>query len=47
LVSLTEPRKFWLATDDYIYGYPSVTMEMTHRIITNVAGVEATHAPMG
>ena len=28
---------FWLATDAYIFGYPLVTMEMTRRIITNVA----------
>ena len=28
---------FWLATDAYIFGYPLVTMEMTRRVITNVA----------
>ena len=28
---------FWLATDAYIYGYPLVTMEMTRRVMTNVA----------
>src|SRR5271165_3679787 len=38
---------FWLATDAYIYGYPLVTMEMTRRVITNVAEPEGTHAPMG
>jgi hypothetical protein len=38
---------FWLATDAYIYGYPLVTMEMTRRVITNVASPEGTHAPMG
>ena len=38
---------FWLATDAYIYGYPLVTMEMTRRVITNVATVEGTHGPMG
>jgi hypothetical protein len=38
---------FWLATDAYIYGYPLVTMEMTRRVITNVARPEGTHAPMG
>jgi hypothetical protein len=38
---------FWLATDAYIYGYPLVTMEMTRRIITNVAKPEGTRAPMG
>ena len=38
---------FWLATDAYIYGYPLVTMEMTRRVITNVARPEGTTAPMG
>lgn len=38
---------FWLATDAYIYGYPLVTMEMTRRVITNVATPEGTRAPMG
>jgi len=38
---------FWLATDAYIYGYPLVTMEMTRRVMTNVAAPEATRAPMG
>lgn len=38
---------FWLATDAYVYGYPLVTMEMTRRIMTNVAAPEGTRAPMG
>src|SRR5246127_3715873 len=38
---------FWLATDAYIYGYPLVTMEMTRRVLTNVAKPEGNHAPMG
>ena len=38
---------FWLATDAYIYGYPLVTMEMTRRVMTNVARPEGTRAPMG
>jgi hypothetical protein len=38
---------FWLATDAYIYGYPLVTMEMTRRVLTNVAAPEGSHAPMG
>jgi hypothetical protein len=38
---------FWLATDAYIFGYPLVTMEMTRRVITNVARPEGTRAPMG
>jgi len=40
-------EEFWLATDAYIYGYPLVTMEMTRRVITNVARPEGTKAPMG
>jgi hypothetical protein len=38
---------FWIATDAYIYGYPLVTMEMTRRVMTNVAAPEATRGPMG
>ncbi len=38
---------FWLATDAYIFGYPLVTMEMTRRVISNVAQPEGTRAPMG
>ena len=38
---------FALAQDAYIYGYPLVTMEMTRRVVTNVASVEGTRGPMG
>jgi len=38
---------FILATDAYIYGYPLVTMEMTRRIVTNVAEPVGTRGPMG
>jgi hypothetical protein len=38
---------FWLATDAYIFGYPLVTMEMTRRVMTNVASLEGTRGPMG
>ena len=40
-------EEFWLATDAYIYGYPLVTMELTRRIMTNVAAPAGTRAPMG
>jgi len=40
-------EEFWVATDAYIFGYPLVTMEMTRRIMTNVAAPEGNHAPMG
>jgi len=36
-----------IAIDGYIYGYPLVTMEMTRRVMTNVAKPEGTRAPMG
>jgi hypothetical protein len=38
---------FWLAQDAYVYGYPLVTMEMTRRIMTNVASPAGTRGPMG
>lgn len=38
---------FLLATDAYIFGYPLVTMEMTRRVITNVASPVGTRGPMG
>ena len=38
---------FALAQDAYIYGYPLVTMEMTRRIVTNVASPVGTRGPMG
>jgi hypothetical protein len=40
-------EEFWLATEAYIYGYPLITMEMTRRIMTNVAAPAGTRAPMG
>jgi hypothetical protein len=36
-----------LGIEGYIYGYPLVTMEMTRRVMTNVAQPEGTRAPMG
>ncbi|MBV8797107.1 MAG: DUF1254 domain-containing protein [Hyphomicrobiales bacterium] len=38
---------FEAASDAYVYGYPLVTMEMTRRVITNVAKPEGTRGPMG
>jgi hypothetical protein len=42
-----EAEALALATEAYVYAYPLVTMEMTRRIMTNVAGPEGTRAPMG
>ncbi|RLP24487.1 DUF1254 domain-containing protein, partial [Mesorhizobium sp. YM1C-6-2] len=39
--------EFGTALEAYIYGYPLVTMEMTRRVITNVAEPKGTKAPMG
>jgi hypothetical protein len=35
------------AIEGYVFGYPLVTMEMTRRVMTNVAAPEGTRAPMG
>lgn len=40
-------EEFAIASDAYVYGYPLVTMEMTRRVVTNVAKPEGTRAPMG
>ena len=40
-------KEFWLASDAYIFGYPLITMEMTRRVMTNVASLEGTRGPMG
>mgnify|MGYP001023513254 CR=1 FL=1 len=40
-------QEFWTAVNAYIFGYPLVTMEMTRRVITNVASVQGTRGPMG
>lgn len=39
--------EFALAVEAYIYAYPLVTMEMTRRVITNVAEAEGSRGPMG
>jgi hypothetical protein len=44
---LSEAEAHDIAVEAYIYGYPLVTMEMTRRVMTNVAAPEKTRAPMG
>lgn len=44
---LSDDEAFKLGTEAYIYGYPLVTMEITRRVMTNVAAPQGTHAPMG
>ena len=38
---------FKTAIEAYTFGYPLVTMEMTRRVITNVAEPAGTRGPMG
>ena len=44
---VTEKEALETGVEAYIYGYPLVTVEMTRRVMTNVATPEGTHAPMG
>jgi hypothetical protein len=44
---VSEAEAFALGTEAYIYGYPLVTMELTRRVLTNVAAPEGSKAPMG
>ena len=45
LVKEAEARA--IAIESYVYAYPLVTMEMTRRVMTNVAATEENRAPMG
>lgn len=44
---LTHQEAVEIGTEAYIYGYSLVTMEITRRVMTNVAEPKGTHAPMG
>jgi hypothetical protein len=39
--------EFALAIEAYTFGYPLVTMDITRRVITNVAAPVGTKGPMG
>ncbi|MGC3968352.1 MAG: DUF1254 domain-containing protein [Pirellulales bacterium] len=45
--TLSDDEALQLGVDAYVYGYPLVTMEITRRVMTNVAEPQGTHAPMG
>ncbi|HET8724829.1 MAG TPA: DUF1254 domain-containing protein [Anaeromyxobacteraceae bacterium] len=47
LAAAKEKEALEIGVDAYVYGYPLVTMEMTRRVMTNVAKPEGTRAPMG
>ena len=40
-------EEFAIGSDAYVFGYPLVTMEMTRRVVTNVAQPEGSRGPMG
>ena len=40
-------EEFGVAIEAYTFGYPLVTMEMTRRVVTNVAAPAGTRGPMG
>jgi hypothetical protein len=44
---LSEEEALQLGTEAYIFGYPLITMEMTRRVMTNVAEPKDSHTPMG
>lgn len=44
---LTDKEAIDIGIEAYIYGYPLVTLDVTRRVMTNVAAPQGAHAPMG
>jgi hypothetical protein len=45
--AVSDAEGLGIAIDTYVYGYPLVTMEMTRKVMTNIAQADGHHAPMG
>lgn len=45
--TVSEADALQMGIEAYIYGYALVTMEITRRVMTNVASPQGSHAPMG
>jgi hypothetical protein len=45
LLKISQEEAVAITTDAYIYGYPLVTMEITRRVMTNVAIARGNYAP--
>ena len=44
---ISEQDAYEIGVEAYVYGYPLITMEMTRRVMTNVAAPKGFHSPMG
>ena len=45
--AVSDAEGLGIAVDTYVYGYSLVTMEMTRKVMTNIAQPDGHHAPMG
>jgi hypothetical protein len=45
--AVSDAEGLGIAVDTYVYGYPLVTMEMTRKVMINIAQADGHHAPMG
>lgn len=44
---LSDQEAAEIGIEAYVYGYPLITMDLTRRVMTNVAAPQGTHAPEG